>query len=201
MITVQEIEKLNANELLQELYGKPLQTKKEVLEYVELTKVLKQEGIPQELIQDTYNLISDSIDEMKSKVKPNTIMFLKNQLRGQLGKFVNTKEKKVDEEGFIKFFKAAYPEGKRNRDYTYVIQDIEKISIEQIWTTLAYINRLCIKENILLTNAEKNETKIMIEKILKKGNIKYINQVKSMEKLLKKLNVNIVKDKDIFKIK
>ena len=92
MINLDELKLITSQELLEQLYGKNLETKKDVLEYIERTKILKGEGVPQELIDDTYKLIDESIDNIKSKVKPNTIMFLKNTLKSSLGKLV--KEKK-----------------------------------------------------------------------------------------------------------
>lgn len=201
MINVDEIKDLSARELLDKLYGKELVTKKEILEYIELTKVLKQEGIPSELIENTYKLIYDSIDNMRAKVKPNTIMFLNNQLKGQLGKFVKVKEDKQAESSFIKFFREAYPEGKRTKSFTYVLMDKNAISADQIFTTLTYINRKVIKENLTLKVEDKKELIGMIQKLLDKKDIKYINQVKSMDKLLKMLKAKIVKEKEIYKIR
>ena len=192
MIDTNKLIKLNPEELLKELYGKELETKKDVLQYIEMAKVLKKtEGVPDSLKEGTYKLINDSIDNMHGKVKPNTIMFLKNQLKTDLGKLVKGKEE-YEESSFIKFFKRAYPEGKRTKSFTYVIQDNTMILDEQIWTTLAYINRECIRGNLFLSINEKKEIIGMIGKLIGKGNIKYINQVKSMDKLLRKLNIKIV---------
>ncbi|MCI6275194.1 MAG: hypothetical protein MR639_00325 [Clostridium sp.] len=192
MIDTNKLIKLNPEELLKELYGKELETKKDVLQYIEMAKVLKKtEGVPDSLKEGTYKLINDSIDTMHGKVKPNTIMFLKNQLKTDLGKLVKGKEE-YEESSFIKFFKRAYPEGKRTKSFTYVIQDNTMILDEQIWTTLAYINRECIRGNLFLSINEKKEIIEMIGKLIGKGNIKYINQVKSMDKLLRKLNIKIV---------
>lgn len=201
MINIEEIKDLNAKGLLDKIYGKELNTKKTVLEYIELTKILKTEGVPRELIEETYALINDSIEAMKVNVKPNTIMHLKNQLRSQLGKLVKVKENKKEENEFIKYFKSAYPEGKRSRSFTYVMQDINQISAEQIWTTLTYMNRLFIKERKYFVPAEKKETIKMIQKMLDKGDIKYVNQMKSMDKFLRMLNVKIVEQKGKYKVK
>ena len=192
MIDTNKIIKLNPKELLKELYGKELETKKDVLQYIEIAKVLKKiEGVPDSLKEGTYKLINDSIDTMHGRVKPNTIMFLKSQLKTELGKLVKGKEE-YEESSFIKFFKKAYPEGKRTKSFTYVIQDNTMILDEQIWTTLAYINRECIRGNLVLNTNEKKDIIEMIGKLIGKGNIKYINQVKSMDKLLRKLNIKIV---------
>ena len=56
MINVEEIKDLSAKELLDKVYGKNLETKKTVLEYIEMMRILKQEGVPQELIDETYHV-------------------------------------------------------------------------------------------------------------------------------------------------
>ena len=185
---------------MKELYGEELRTKKDVLQYIEMAKILKKtEGVPDSLKEGTYKLISDSIDNMHGKVKPNTIMFLKNQLKTDLGKLVKGKEE-FEESSFIKFFKRAYPEGKRTKSFTYVIQDNSMILDEQIWTTLTYINRESMRGQLFLSAQEKKEIIEMIGKLMDKGNIKYVNQVKSMDKLLRKLNIKIVEGDNGFEI-
>ena len=200
MLTTEEIKQLNEKELLEKLYGKELNTKNNILEYIELVKILKQEGIPQELIENTYELINTSINEMKSKVKPNTIMFLQNKLKDQFRKLIVIKHEQKVDNNFIKFFKRAYPEGKRNRNFTYVLIDNSKISAEQIWTTLTFINRGCIKQQLFITLDEKKDIIDMIEKLVAKKDIKYINQLKSMDKFLRILNIKIDEDKNGFKV-
>lgn len=200
MIDTNKIINLSPEELLRELYGKELETKKDVIQYIEMAKILKKtEGVPDSLKEGTYNLISGSIDNMHGKVKPNTIMFLKNQLKTDLGKLVKSKEE-FEESSFIKFFKRAYPEGKRTKSFTYVIQDNSMILDEQIWTTLTYINRESMRGHLFLSAQEKKEIIEMIGKLMDKGNIKYVNQVKSMDKLLRKLNIRIVEGNNGFEI-
>ena len=200
MITIEEIKELKEKELLQKLYGKELNTKNNILEYIDLIKVLKQEGVPQDLIEGTYKLINSSIEEMKSKVKPNTIMFLQNKLKDQFRKVMVIKQEQKVDNNFIKFFKRAYPQGKRNRNFTYVLIDNSKISAEQIWTTLTFINRGCIKQQLFITLDEKIDIIDAIEKLVAKKDIKYINQLKSMDKLLRILNIKISEDKNGFKV-
>lgn len=200
MIDTNKMISLNPEELLKELYGEELRTKKDVLQYIEMAKILKKtEGVPDSLKEGTYKLISDSIDNMHGKVKPNRIMFLKNQLKTDLGKLVKGKEE-FEESSFIKFFKRAYPEGKRTKSFTYVIQDNSMILDEQIWTTLTYINRESMRGQLFLSAQEKKEIIEMIGKLMDKGNIKYVNQVKSMDKLLRKLNIKIVEGDNGFEI-
>lgn len=200
MLSIEEIKDLDEKELLEKLYGKKLDTKNNILEYIEISKILKQNGIQKEIIENTYDLINESIDNMKSKVKPNTVMFLQNKLKDQFRKVIIIKQEPKIDNTFIKFFKRAYPEGKRNRSFTYTLIDNSKISSEQIWTTLTYINRECIKQHLYLLSDEKKDIIDMMQKLINKKEIKYINQMKSMDKLLRILNIKIVDDKNGFKI-
>jgi hypothetical protein len=194
------LENLNAEGLWEKLYNKELNCKKNILEYIDITKILKKENIDPEKIQDTYNFIYDNIDKMADKIKPNTIMFLQNELKAQLGKYVMVKEPKI-ENTFIKFFKEAYPPETRRKDFTWVLMDINNIVEEQIWTTLIYINREYIGNRIRLSSEEKSDIIKMVVKLVKKNDIKYINQIKSLSKLLNNLEIKVMNVKDKFKVK
>ena len=138
---------------------------------------------------------------MGSTIKTNTVMYLKNQLKAQLGKLVKEKDPKPVNY-FIEFFKEAYPANFRKKDFTWVLMDINKITDEQIWTTLAYINRWSLKDkNNKLDDNQKKDIIKMVELLIKRNNIKYVNQVKSLEKLLDVLNIKIVAFNDKFKVK
>jgi len=191
---------LSAEEVWNKLYGRELNSKKNVLEYIDITKILKKENMEPEKIQETYNFIYESIDKMAGEIKPNTIMYLQNQLKAQLGKYVVIKEPKI-ENTFLKFFKEAYPENARRKDFTWVLMDINKIAEEQIWNTLIHINREYICKRIRLSGEEKSDIIKMIEKLIAKNNIKYINQIKSLDKLLNNLDIKVVNEKDRFKVK
>ncbi|GEA33953.1 hypothetical protein [Clostridium diolis] len=194
------LENLNAEEIWEKLYNKELNCKKNILEYIDIAKILKKGEADPEKIQDTYNFIYDNIEKMSDKVKPNTIMYLQNELKNQFGKYVVEKEPK-EEDAFIKFFKEAYPVKDRRKDFTWVMMNINNIVEEQIWTTLIHINREYICQRVKLEAEEKEAIIKMIEKVIKKGNIKYINQIKSLDKVLNNLNIKIVNDKDKFKVK
>ena len=194
------LENLNAEEIWEKLYNKELNCKKNILEYISITKILKKEDIDPEKIQDTYNFIYDNIDKMADKIKPNTIMFLQNELKAELGKYVMVKEPKI-ENTFIKFFKEAYPADTRRKDFTWVLMDINKIAEEQIWTTLIYINREYMGKCIRLSSEEKSDIIKMIVKLVKKNDIKYINQIKSLSKLLNNLEIKVMNINDKFKVK
>lgn len=192
------IKGLAGQEIWEKIYGKELNTKKNILEYIEMTRILKKDpDIFQ--IESTYNFIYKKIDDMADKIKPNTIMYLKNALKSQLGKFVYDKDPKI-ENNFIKFFKEAYPEGHRRKDFTWVLMDLNKIALEQIWTTLTYINRECITNNRILSADDKKDIIEVTKKLVQSQNIKYINNLKSLDKLNRILNIKIVENKNKFVI-
>lgn len=193
------LEGLSAEELYRELYGKELNTKKNILEYIEITKILKKDPIDVDSIQDTYNFIYSSIEKLKASVKPNTIMYLQNQLKSQLGKYVVNKEPKV-ENSFIEFFREAYPVGERRKDFTWVLMDINSITNEQIWTTLKYINRECLSNGLILVDEDIEDIIEVIKILVDRNDVKYINQVKSLDTLINELNIKILSKDNKFKL-
>jgi hypothetical protein len=192
-------EGLDAKEIWNLLYNKELTSKKSILEYIDITKILKNSNATIEQIEDTYSFIYKSIDDLGSLIKVNTNLHLKNQLKAQLGKYVKEKDPKPVNH-FIEFFKEAYPENNRRKDFTWVLMDINKITEEQIWTTLTYINAWCLKDNKLDENQKKDIIKI-VELLISRKNIKYINQLKSLEKLHTNLNIKLVTEKGLLKVK
>lgn len=194
------LENLNGEEIWEKLYNKELNCKKNILEYIEMTRILIKEQVEIYQIESTYNFIYRNIDKMSDKVKPNTIMFLQNKLKAQLGKYVSVKDPKM-QSTFLEFFKEAYPKGERRKDFTWVLIDINNISEEQIWNTLIYINRQCLSEELILEDEEIDDIIEMIEKLVKKNNIKYINDVRSLDTLNHILNIKIVKENERFKVK
>ena len=193
------LKELTGKEILNELCGKELNSKKNILEAIEKIKPLAKEGLESDKIQEIYNVIYKSIEEMNTIVKANTIMYLKNQLKSALGKFVENKDPK-EMNYFLEFFKEAYPPNNRRVGYTRVINDFSKITNEQIWETLTFINRAVIKAKRRLGEDEKQDIINNIN-LLASGKIEYINQVKSLEKLLNVLNVKVVNYKEGFKLK
>lgn len=194
------IKGLDAKDTWKALYDKELNTKKSILEYVDIIKVLKQEDIPGEQVKDTYNFIYNAIENLGSDVKVNTKLHLKNQLKAQLGKYVAEKDPKPINH-FIEFFKEAYPPSNRRKDFTWVLMDINKITDEQIWTTLTYINSWLLKEESKLDDQQKKDLIKVIELLVRRGNIKYINNLRSLEGFLKNLNVKIVSVDNKFRLK
>lgn len=192
------LEDLNGKEIWSKLYNKELNTKKNVLEYIDLLKVLKSKNITEAQYQQVYNFVYSSIEKMKETVKPNTIMFLKNALKAQIGKYVQEKEPSKANQ-FIEFFKKAYPPKLRRKDFTWVLMDLTKITEEQIWQTLTFINAWCLRGNVL-TKGEKEDVIDQVKVLIGKRNIGYVNKVKSLEHLLRTLNIKIVSTKEGFKV-
>lgn len=200
LINSNRFENLTAHEIWKMIYGKELNSKKSILEYIDAAAVLKKENASKEQIQDTYKYIYEHIEGIKDLIKPNTMMYLKNSLKSQFGKYVKEKDPKPVNH-FIEFFKKAYPEDSRRKDFTWVLMDISNISEEQIWTTLTYINKECLNNNIILSSDQKKDIVKMIKKLVSKNDIKYINNLRSLKHLTDILNISIVNAGKIFKVK
>lgn len=194
------LKELTGKEILDKLLGNELNSKKSILEAIEIIKPLAKDGLESDKIQEIYTIIYKSIEEMNKVVKANTIMYLKNQLKSGLGKYVENKDPK-EIIYFLEFFKEAYPSNNRRVGYTRVINDFSKITYEQIWETLTFINRIVIKTKRRLGEEEKEDIIKNINNLLMSRKIEYINQVKSLEKLLNVLNVKVVNYKEGFKLK
>lgn len=192
------LENLNGEEVWEKLYNKELNTKKNILEFIEMTKVLKKNADVY-TIESTYNFIYRNIDKMSNTVKPNTIMYLQNALKAQLGKFVTVKDPKF-QSTFVEFFKEAYPKGERRKDFTWVLMDLDKIVDEQIWNTLKYINSYCLEGGILNEDA-KTDIIREVEKLVLRKNLTYINNVRSLEALNKALEIKIISSKGDYVVK
>ena len=194
------LKELTGKEILDKLLGNELNSKKSILEAIEIIKPLAKDGLESDKIQEIYTIIYKSIEEMNKVVKANTIMYIKNQLKSGLGKYVENKDPK-EINYFLEFFKEAYPSNNRRVGYTRVINDFSKITYEQIWETLTFINRIVIKTKRRLGEEEKEDIIKNINNLLMSRRIEYINQVKSLEKLLNVLNVKVVNYKEGFKLK
>ena len=193
-------EGLNAEQIWSELYNKELCSKKTILEYIDITGILKKQDANEKQLEDTYNFIYGKIDGLREVIKPNTAMYLKNRLKAQLGKYVAEKDPTPKNE-FIEFLKQAYPENARRKDFTWALMDINKISEEQAWNTLTYINRECLSNDLRLTNPQRKEIIKVIENTIKKNNIKYVNKIRSLKPLTDILNLSIVKVGNTFRVR
>lgn len=167
-----------------------LNTKKSILEYIEEAKKLVKEGCTAQQMAEIYKEIYDAIEAMSDTVKTNTIVFLKNELKKSLGKYQPV-DPNAKTDYFMEFFKEAYPEGKRRKDYTYTLVDPSKITVDQIIQTLKYINTYC-KDN-RISQDEKQAIIPMMERVAKTDSLKHINQVRSMEYLRNAVRVRIDK--------
>ena len=193
-------EGLTASEIWEKLYNKELNTKKHMLEYIEITKILKKGNVDENQIIETYNYIYDHIEKLKTSIKPNTMMYLKNTLKSQLGKYVKEKDPKPINY-FIEFFKEAYPEYKRRKDFTRVLNDLNSISEEQLWTTLTHINRECLNNDLNLDSNQIKDIVEVVENAVKKNNVKFITKLRSLYLLTDQLNITIVFEGQRFKVK
>lgn len=191
LVDKNQFQELTASEIWEKLYNRKLDCKKHILEYIDITRVLKKGNASEDQIRETYNYIYEHIEGLKDSIKPNTMMYLKNGLKSQLGKYVKEKDPKPVNH-FIEFFEKAYPDNKRRKDFTWVLMDINSISEEQIWTTLTYINRECLNNNLILNSNQIKDIVEVIEKSVSKNNIKYINKLRSLKQLTDRLNIYIV---------
>lgn len=67
--------------------------------------------------------------------------------------------------------------------------DINNISNEQIWNTLTYINRECLNNGLELIDEEKEDILEVVQILLDRKDIGYINKVKSLQKLNEVLKI------------
>ena len=95
---------LTSEEILNNILAKELNSKKNILDAIEKTKPLLKEELSKEKAQEIYTIIYNSIEKMNTVVKANTIIYLKNQLKSSLGKFVDNKDPK-EINHFLEFFK------------------------------------------------------------------------------------------------
>lgn len=174
---IAEMDKASAEEIWQKIYNKPLNCKKNILEYIaEVQKINKEEYSEAEW-QGIYEHIYDSIDALRDTIKANTVVQLQKELKAVFRKRIEIiVPKEINE--FVEFFKEAYPPGKRRKDFTWVIADPNKISEEQILQTLKYISNWCNENR--LNDDQKKDTLEMLKKLNAKGGTKFINQVKSL---------------------
>lgn len=195
-----QFEELNAIQTWEKLYNKELDCKKHIIEYIDIVKILKKENISNEKIEETYNYIYESIDEMKDSIKPNTMLHLKNTLKTQLGKYVKEKDPNTESQ-FLEFFKQAYPKNVRRKDFTRVLVNVDTISENQLWTTLTYINKEYLNNNLILDAIQKNDIADVIKIVVSRNNVKFINNLRSLRQLTDHLKIRIERDGKGFKVR
>lgn len=175
---------------MEQMEKKPLTTKKAVLEAIDDTRKQAKAGLAVEEVEKLYKEIYDAIEVMSANVKPNTIVYLKTELNKTLIKYRPT-EITQKSDPFIEFFKQAYPEGKRRKDFTYTLVDPSKITVDQIVETLKFVNAHCKTNKI--SKEEKQAILPMIERVAKTDSLRHINQVRSMEYLRNAMHIRIEK--------
>lgn len=182
-------------EIFNALEAKPLQTKKGVLEYIEVIRKLTKEGLQEAEAKKVYEWIEKQIEAMGHDIKVNTMIYLKNELRNKLGKYAP--ENKGQDNAFLKFYKQTFEHQTKTKEYTYALNDLSRLSEKGILETLKTINTYGLKQK--LTPKEKEDIMPMIKRIVDMQNLKYINQLRSMEGIRKNFRIKIVEvDKRFF---
>ena len=192
----QSLKGLSPEELLSSVHGQALTTKKSILEYMDKLKKLSKTTLDEEQLKASYNLIEEAIKAMSEQVKPNTIVYLKNELKTKLGKYSGMQVGR--ENAFLNFFKETYDTAKKTKEYTWVLADLTKIREQQILDTLKTINTYCFKNK--LTQGEKKDIYPMLERIVDTQNVRYINQLKSMEGIRKAFRIKVIEEEKKYKI-
>ncbi len=187
---------LSPEELLASIHGQALTTKKSILEYMDKLKRLSKTALDEKQLKESYNLIEEAIKAMSEQVKPNTIVYLKNELKTKLGKYSGMQVGR--ENAFLNFFKETYDTAKKTKEYTWVLADLTKIREQQILDTLKTINTYCFKNK--LTQGEKKDIYPMLERIVDTQNVRYINQLRSMEGIRKAFRIKVIEEDQKFKI-
>lgn len=194
----QQLQGCTAEEIFEKVgEGKVLNTKKNILEYMDKMRELCKSGaLDENQIQEVYAFIEKNIMAMGEIVKANTIVYLKNELKVKLGKFAKVSAAK--DNAFITFFKQTYDSAIKTKEYTWVLADPTKIKEQQILDTLKTINTYCFKSR--LTDSEKKDIYPMIERIVDTQNVRIINQIRSMEGIRKAFRIKVVEENKRFKI-
>ena len=103
------LNKLSRKEILEQAFVKELNSKKSILEAIEAIKHLAKNGLDGEKMQEVYTIIYKSIEEMNTLVKANIIMYLKNKIKYEVGKYISNKDTFGREFKPLLSIKDAYP--------------------------------------------------------------------------------------------
>lgn len=177
-----------AEEIFNELEAKPLNTKKNILEYIDQIRKLAKEGMQEAEVKKVYEWIEKQIEAMGQNVKINTMVYLKNELRTKLGKFAAPT--KGEENAFVRFYKQTFENQVKTKEYTYALMDLSRLNEASVLETLKTINTYCLKNK--LSPKEKEDIMPMIKRIVDTQNLRLINQVRSMEGIRKNFRIKIV---------
>lgn len=184
----------NANEIFERLEAKPLNTKKNILDYIDQIKKLSKTELDEEQLKAVYEFIDGQIDAMSEVIKVNTLAYLKKELKAKLGKYAPAD--KNEENVFLHFYKETYKNQIKTKEYTWAMIDIHKIQDASVVETLKTINSYALKTK--LTSEQKKDILPMIERIVASSNLKLINQVRSMEGIRKAFRLKIVQKNNQF---
>lgn len=186
----------SAEEIFNALQAKPLTTKKNILEYIEIIRKLAKEGMQEAEVKKVYDWIEAQIDAMGREVKVNTLVYLKNELRNHLGKY--TLSSYGEENAFLHFYKKTFANQVKTKEYTYALVDPSRISEASILETLKTINTYCLKNK--LTAKEKEDIMPMIKRIVNTQKVRLINQLRSMEGIRKNFKIRVIEVNKRFEI-
>ena len=169
------------NSDLTEWCSSPLETKKKILDHIEAVRKIPVTELEEQEWQELYNFIYLSIEKLKEKVKPNTVHFLKTQLKSALAKRVLELDP-VEEDPFVIFLKEAYPEKDRDKRFLLALADPTKMPDEHILVTLKYISNE-MQTGYKIDSKERASIRTKIEQLRSRRNLKALKQIKSLEGL------------------
>ena len=187
----------SAEEIFTALGAKPLTTKKNILEYMEVIRQLAKDGMQEAEVKKVYEWIETQIDAMGNEIKVNTLVYLKNELRNHLGKYMLSAY--GEENAFLGFYKKTFANQVKTKEYTYALADPSRISEISVLETLKTINTYCLKNR--LTPKEKEDIMPMIKRIVNTQKVRLINQLRSMEGIRKNFKIKVIKVDKRFEIK
>lgn len=186
----------SAEEIFKALDAKPLTTKKNILDYIESIRKLAKDGMQEAEVKKVYEWIEKQIEALGKDVKINTIVYLKNELRNHLGKYIMTS--KGDENTFIHFYKKTFSSQVKTKEYTYTLVDPSRMNAISILETLKTINTYCLKNK--LSPKEKEDIMPMIKRIVDTQKVRLINQLRSMEGIRKNFKIKVIEKDKRFEI-
>lgn len=177
-----------AQDIFNALEAKPLNTKKNILEYIDQIRKLAKEDMQEAEVKKVYEWIEKQIEAMGQDIKINTMVYLKNELRTKLGKFATPT--KGEENAFVHFYKQTFANQVKIKEYTYALMDLSRLNEASVLETLKTINTYCLRNK--LSAKEKEDIMPMIKRIVDTQNLRLVNQVRSMEGIRKNFRIKIV---------
>lgn len=178
----------SAEEIFNVLEAKPLNTKKNILEYIDQIRKLAKEELQEAEVKKVYEWIEKQIEAMGQDIKVNTMVYLKNELRTKLGKFAAPT--KGEENAFVRFYKQTFANQVKTKEYTYALVDLSRLNESSVLETLKTINTYCLKNK--LSPKEKEDIMPMIKRIVDTQNLRLVNQLRSMEGIRKNFGIKVV---------